>query len=108
MLTERQNELLRFIFLRDSKDGIAPSFEEMKEAMGLRSKGTVHRLVAALERRGFVRRFPKLSRALEVIRLPEPGDALGGLGHARGRSGFRGRVDPAAAAQKELPLYGCR
>lgn len=71
MLTRKQHELLLFINERLQKDGVPPSFEEMKEALDLRSKSGIHRLITALEERGFIRRLPNRARALEVVRLPE-------------------------------------
>lgn len=71
MLTEKQSELLRFIHLRLKQTGVPPSFDEMKEALDLKSKSGIHRLVMALEERGFIRRLPNRARALEVLRLPE-------------------------------------
>lgn len=75
MLTRKQHELLTFIQLRLEDTGISPSFEEMKEALDLKSKSGVHRLISALEERGFIRRLPNRARALEVIREPEAGGA---------------------------------
>ena len=71
MLTRKQHELLRFIQIRLEQSGVSPSFEEMKEALDLKSKSGVHRLISALEERGFIRRLPNRARALEVIRQPE-------------------------------------
>jgi len=71
MLTRKQHELLRFIHERLRESGIPPSFDEMKEALDLKSKSGIHRLITALEERGFIRRLPNRARALEVIRLPE-------------------------------------
>jgi repressor LexA len=71
MLTAKQRELLQFITVRLEESGISPSFEEMKEALDLKSKSGVHRLISALEERGFIRRLPNRARALEVIRQPE-------------------------------------
>lgn len=71
MLTRKQQELLGFIDARLKADGVSPSFEEMKEALQLRSKSGVHRLINALEERQFIRRLPNRARALEVLRLPE-------------------------------------
>jgi repressor LexA len=71
MLTAKQHELIRFIQQRLEETGISPSFEEMKEALDLKSKSGVHRLISALEERGFIRRLPNRARALEVIRQPE-------------------------------------
>ncbi|MBV7260236.1 transcriptional repressor LexA [Erythrobacter crassostreae] len=71
MLTAKQHELIRFIQQRLDESGISPSFEEMKEALDLKSKSGVHRLISALEERGFIRRLPNRARALEVIKMPE-------------------------------------
>lgn len=73
MLTRKQHELLVFIHDRLSETGVSPSFEEMKEALDLKSKSGVHRLISALEERGFIRRLPNRARALEVVRMPERG-----------------------------------
>lgn len=71
MLTAKQHELLHFIQERLDTSGISPSFEEMKEALGLKSKSGIHRLISALEERGFLRRLPNRARALEVLKVPE-------------------------------------
>ncbi len=71
MLTHKQNELLMFIHERLKETGVPPSFDEMKDALDLRSKSGIHRLITALEERGFIRRLPNRARALEVIKLPE-------------------------------------
>jgi repressor LexA len=71
MLTRKQLELLLFINSRLKEDGVPPSFEEMKDALNLQSKSGVHRLIVALEERGFLKRMPNRARALEVIKLPE-------------------------------------
>ncbi|MDO9368605.1 MAG: transcriptional repressor LexA [Sphingopyxis sp.] len=71
MLTAKQHELLHFIQQKLDTSGISPSFEEMKEALGLKSKSGIHRLISALEERGFLRRLPNRARALEVIKTPE-------------------------------------
>ncbi|MDB6179415.1 transcriptional repressor LexA [Paracoccus sp. Z330] len=71
MLTKKQIQLLEFIHKRMSADGVPPSFDEMKDALDLRSKSGIHRLVTALEERGFIRRLPHRARALEILRLPE-------------------------------------
>ncbi|ALK10186.1 transcriptional repressor LexA [Blastochloris viridis] len=95
MLTRKQYELLRFIHERLTESGIPPSFDEMKDALDLKSKSGIHRLITALEERGFIRRLPNRARALEVIRLPDgvgpspprrgfaPGVIEGGLGKVR-------------------------
>jgi repressor LexA len=71
MLTRKQHELLMFIHQRMKESGIPPSFDEMKDALDLRSKSGIHRLITALEERGFIRRLPNRARALEVMKLPE-------------------------------------
>lgn len=71
MLTRKQHELISFIQKRLSETGISPSFEEMKDALDLKSKSGVHRLISALEERQFIRRLPNRARALEVLRLPD-------------------------------------
>src|SRR5271168_82249 len=71
MLTRKQAELLRFINERLKEAGVPPSFDEMKDALDLRSKSGIHRLITALEERGFIRRLPNRARAIEVIKLPE-------------------------------------
>jgi len=71
MLTAKQHELLRFIHDRLGQTGVSPSFDEMREALDLKSKSGVHRLISALEERQFIRRLPNRARALEVVRMPE-------------------------------------
>jgi repressor LexA len=71
MLTRKQFELLRFIHERLTEAGVPPSFDEMKDALDLRSKSGIHRLITALEERGFIRRLPNRARAIEVIKLPD-------------------------------------
>lgn len=71
MLTRKQHDLLMFIHERLKETGVPPSFEEMKEALDLRSKSGIHRLITALEERGFLRRLPHRARALEIVRLPD-------------------------------------
>lgn len=71
MLTSKQHELLTFIHARLEKDGVSPSFDEMKEALGLKSKSGIHRLVTGLVERGFLRRLAHRARALEVLRMPD-------------------------------------
>jgi len=71
MLTSKQRELLLFIDKRLGENGISPSFDEMREALDLKSKSGVHRLISALEERGFIRRLPNRARALEIVKLPE-------------------------------------
>lgn len=78
MLTQKQKELLLFIHSRLQEAGVPPSFDEMKDALDLKSKSGIHRLITALEERGFIRRLPHRARALEVIKLPESGGDTGG------------------------------
>src|SRR5499426_1280168 len=80
MLTRKQLELLRFIHERLTETGVPPSFDEMKDALDLRSKSGIHRLITALEERGFIRRLPNRARAIEVIKQPDGY----GAGRARG------------------------
>ncbi|MEY3703219.1 MAG: hypothetical protein RLZZ561_839 [Pseudomonadota bacterium] len=75
MLTRKQHELVCFIHDHLAETGVSPSFEEMKDALDLKSKSGVHRLIAALEERGFIRRLPNRARALDVVKMPERGDA---------------------------------
>src|SRR5712691_10104752 len=85
MLTRKQFELLRFIHERLKEAGVPPSFDEMKDALELRSKSGIHRLITALEERGFIRRLPNRARAIEVIKLPESvAHGIGAGGRARG------------------------
>jgi repressor LexA len=109
MLTRKQLELLDFIKTRMDRDGVPPSFDEMKEALDLRSKSGIHRLITALEERGFIRRLAHRARAIEIVKLPE----------AMERPGFTPRVivnerpEPPRGAMPvtpvdavELPLMG--
>ncbi|WP_086607622.1 transcriptional repressor LexA [Erythrobacter donghaensis] len=111
MLTAKQHELIRFIQQRLEETGISPSFEEMKEALDLKSKSGVHRLISALEERGFLRRLPNRARALEVIR--EPGDTTPARAAPPSDNVVpmvppAQRVSQAVAANDvvELPLHG--
>jgi repressor LexA len=87
MLTRKQLDLLEFIHKSVQRDGVPPSFDEMKEALDLKSKSGIHRLITALEERGFIRRLAHRARALEIVKLP---DAMGGSGATKG--GFAPRV----------------
>src|SRR5689334_21966082 len=84
MLTRKQHELLRFIHERLKEQGVPPSFDEMKDALDLRSKSGIHRLIMALEERGFIRRLPNRARALEVVKMPEASVPQGSAPAARG------------------------
>ena len=98
MLTRKQSELLTYIQARLAESGISPSFEEMKEALQLKSKSGVHRLISALEERGFIRRLPNRARALEILRMP---DAQAGLAAPP-----RASAPQAANDVIDLPLHG--
>ncbi len=111
MLTRKQHELLMFIHERLRESGIPPSFDEMKDALDLRSKSGIHRLIKALEERGFIRRLPNRARALEVIRMPE--STTPSLAAAPPRRAFesnmfdRGRGRPADARDAvAIPMMG--
>ena len=98
MLTAKQHELLLFINERLNQSGVSPSFDEMREALDLKSKSGVHRLISALEERGFIRRLPNRARALEVLKLPESATPAVALPRP---------VVPAAANDTiEIPLHG--
>ena len=86
MLTTKQKQLLIYIHTRIKEDGVSPSFDEMKDALNLASKSGIHRLITALEERGFIRRLPHRARALEVLKLPE---SAAPSAPVRGRQGFR-------------------
>lgn len=99
MLTRKQLELLDFIKTRMDADGVPPSFDEMKEALDLRSKSGIHRLITALEERGFIRRLAHRARALEIVKLPE----------AMEKPGFKPRLvastpAPAPAPRSAMPV----
>jgi repressor LexA len=127
VLTRKQNELLMFINKRLNDDGVSPSFDEMKEALRLKSKSGIHRLITGLEERGFLRRLPHRARALQVLKLPDAAampapnvtPLLSRVGLAESREGFvpqiiRGEKVPLAGAIQvaneaqalSLPLYG--
>ena len=99
MLTAKQRELLLFIDNRLNESGISPSFDEMREALELKSKSGVHRLISALEERGFIRRLPNRARALEVVKLPE-------VRAAATVSPIRPAVAAPANDTMEIPLHG--
>ncbi len=100
MLTKKQSELLRYIHERLKESGVPPSFDEMKDALDLRSKSGIQRLIMALEERGFIRRLPNRARALEVLRLPEsstPATPRGGRFAPSVIEGNLGRTRPVVA-----------
>ena len=98
MLTAKQRELLLFIDARLKEGGISPSFDEMREALDLKSKSGVHRLISALEERGFIRRLPNRARALEVMKMPETKSAT--------VVPLRPAAPAAANDTLEIPLHG--
>ncbi|HMQ91769.1 MAG TPA: transcriptional repressor LexA [Amaricoccus sp.] len=109
MLTRKQHDLLHFIHKRLQKDGVPPSFDEMKDALDLRSKSGIHRLIMALEERGFIRRLAHRARAIEIVRLPEDMEETPGFQPAVIDGGRPER--PAAALSVEaisveLPVMG--
>src|SRR5215204_4307206 len=117
MLTKKQHELLMFINKRLAATGVAPSFDEMKDALNLRSKSGIHRLISGLEERGFIRRLAHRARALEVVKLPEQSAAAAVAGGERGRfsptvirgdftSALPGAPVAPDIAAVDLPLYG--
>jgi repressor LexA len=108
MLTAKQHELIRFIQQRLEETGISPSFEEMKEALDLKSKSGVHRLISALEERGFLRRLPNRARALEVVRQPEDVTPSRGstASNVVSMPAPAPRIAEAANDVIELPLHG--
>ncbi|MBE3639219.1 transcriptional repressor LexA [Mangrovicoccus algicola] len=110
MLTKKMLELLEFIHERQSRDGVPPSFDEMKDHLGLRSKSGIHRLITSMEERGYLRRLPHKARAIEILRLP---DTLANPGFApRVIEGSRGGEAPAGAIAVDhggawdIPLQG--
>ena len=88
MLTRKQHELLTFIDGRLGSTGIAPSYDEMKDAVGLKSKSGIHRLITALEERGFIRRLPHRARAVEVMKLPRQASSSKGEFSGEGGAGL--------------------
>ena len=100
MLTVKQRELLLFIHHRIQETGVSPSFDEMKEALDLASKSGIHRLITALEERGFLRRLANRARALEVIKLPE---AAGSAGQKRPSAPFKPSIVSSSEHQTETP-----
>lgn len=105
MLTRKQKELLFLIRDHIEKDGIPPSFDEMKVALGLRSKSGIHRLITGLEERGFIRRLPHRARALEIIRLPAgANDSKQTLGQQMGQQVKE--LKEAIEETLQLPMYG--
>lgn len=114
MLTRKQLDLLEFIHKRVQRDGVPPSFDEMKDALDLRSKSGIHRLITALEERGFIRRLAHRARALEIVKLPESmgGEAAHGfvprvIAGDRPAAAQPANARPVVSAQAiEVPLMG--
>ncbi len=112
MLTAKQQQLLSFIQQRLVENGVSPSFEEMKDALELKSKSGVHRLIRALEERGFIRRLPNRARALEIVKLPDAMDkstpsVIANATRAPEAESNVGRPLPVAANDVvEIPLHG--
>ena len=102
MLTSKQHELLMFINERLGRTGVSPSFDEMREALDLKSKSGVHRLISALEERKFIRRLPNRARALEVVKLPE----MAAPASAPTPAAIRPAVPAPANDTIEIPLHG--
>jgi repressor LexA len=106
MLTRKQSELLRLINDRLQETGVPPSFDEMKDALDLKSKSGIHRLILALEERGFIRRLPNRARALEVLRMPEAASPTARPGRQRFNpsviEGSLGRNRPAPVDEEEI------
>jgi repressor LexA len=101
MLTVKQRELLQFIHGRLQQSGVSPSFDEMREALDLKSKSGVHRLISALEERQFIRRLPNRARALEVIKMPETVSPA-----IASASALKAALPMAANDTIEIPLHG--
>ena len=107
MLTKKQKNLLLFINKKLRSSGISPSYEEMKESLNLKSKSGIHRLISALEERGFIRRLPHKARALEVIKLPETASA-NDIYNTFSPSVIKGGLDQKKSNNKdiEIPVLG--
>lgn len=105
MLTRKQKELLLLIRDRIAKEGVTPSFDEMKEALGLRSKSGIHRLITGLEERGFIKRLPHRARALEIVRLPDGIESKVSKVAKKARAVVEDAGE-AFSSMLSLPLYG--
>ena len=113
MLTKKQHQLLIFVHQRLTQSGVSPSFDEMKNALNLKSKSGIHRLITALEERGFIRRLPHRARALEILKLPEtmapktgPSQFSPNVIEGDFSNALPGREAASDAPTMELPLYG--
>jgi len=102
MLTKKQKELLLYIHDSLQQEGVTPSFDEMKMALGLRSKSGIHRLITGLEERGFIKRLPHRARAIEILRLPESKDSK----HLHALKQATQHVVEEIATALSVPLYG--
>ena len=103
MLTRKQHDLLIYIHKSLKNEGISPSFDEMKDALGLRSKSGIHRLITALEERGFIRRLPHRARALEVLKLP---DAMAPASGFQPPGSHRTGREPLSSSGSYRPVAG--
>ncbi|MEG3086550.1 transcriptional repressor LexA [Sphingomonas sp. PB4P5] len=106
MLTRKQHELICFISDRLEETGVSPSFEEMKDALDLKSKSGVHRLISALEERGFIRRLPNRARALEILKMPERGEVVKLTKKAPAPQLSQHSLPQPANDVIEIPLHG--
>ena len=106
MLTSKQNELLLFIDERLKKDGVSPSFDEMKDALNLASKSGIHRLISALEERGFLRRLAHRARALEVIKLPQTNSGASTFSARPTLVSQNSHTSAPRAANQNIPILG--
>lgn len=106
MLTKKQLDLLEFIHRRLQQDGVPPSFDEMKVALDLRSKSGIHRLITALEERGFIRRLAHRARAIEILRLPENSKEYSNRGPATGVANFGSSPGGSVQAENDQPRQG--
>ena len=112
MLTKKQHQLLVYVHDYQNRSGVSPSFDEMKDALGLKSKSGIHRLITGLEERGFIQRLPHRARALEVLRLPEnlPARRAGGFDPKVIKGDFKAATAGTTAVpdseSMQLPLYG--
>ena len=105
MLTKKQKNLLIFINKKIRSSGISPSYEEMKHSLNLKSKSGIHRLISALEERGFIKRLPHKARALEVIKLPETASA-NDIYNSFSPSVIKGGLDEESTNQDDIPVLG--
>ena len=105
MLTKKQKNLLMFINKKLRSSGVSPSYEEMKESLNLKSKSGIHRLISALEERGFIKRLAHKARALEVVKLPETASA-NDIYNSFSPSVIKGGLDDESIEKNEVPVLG--